>query len=132
MLKSWFIFITVLFLFNFFWLSASVKDNLGHFPEFLSTDSRSGYFSVKAHSRQNSKRVERLQVYDDFECVRQCRRLGIWCESINYQTTPDSNGLHICEINLVDKNQETTSRAAQSASFERLALEVSSSELCLL
>lgn len=104
--------------------SYSFDNKLGNYPVVFSSNFRSGYYSIKTHSRVDTDTVERVDVYDDFECIQQCSRLGYKCKSINYKTTTDDNGMHVCEMNLV-KAVEDASNVGHSESFQHLALEVS-------
>ncbi|KXJ13266.1 Fibrinogen-like protein A [Exaiptasia diaphana] len=55
------------------------------------------YHRAKNLTVQSTSRSQSVQVKDKMECFGKCIGVG-WCQSGNFKTTPEHNGLHVCQL----------------------------------
>ncbi|XP_020893406.1 uncharacterized protein LOC110232532 [Exaiptasia diaphana] len=55
------------------------------------------YHRSKNLTVPSTSRSQSVQVKDKMECFGKCIGVG-WCQSGNFKTTPEHNGLHVCQL----------------------------------
>jgi len=67
------------------------------------------YYGEKRLSLSNDTanvKNKSVTVQDKMDCVFACINVS-WCRSVNFQTTPFSNGVHLCELLSLDQLNNT-------------------------